>query len=48
MTGRRCSAFWGFPNLQVINRDVHAAKCVDEAKYRRGRADALRESADTL
>jgi hypothetical protein len=27
-------AFWGFPNLQVINRDVHAAKCADEAGYR--------------
>ena len=34
-------AFWGFPNLQVINRDVHAAKCADEARYRgRSRADA--------
>jgi hypothetical protein len=26
--------FWGFPNLQMINRDVHVAKCADEAKYR--------------
>jgi hypothetical protein len=37
-------AFWGLPNLQVINRDAHAAKCADEARYRgrmRGRsADA--------
>jgi hypothetical protein len=27
--------FWGFPNLQVINRDVHTAKCVIEAQDRR-------------
>ena len=27
-------AFWGFPNLQVINREVHVAKCADEATYR--------------
>jgi hypothetical protein len=27
-------AYWGFPNLQMINRDVHVAKCADEAKYR--------------
>jgi hypothetical protein len=26
--------FWGFPNLQMINRDAHVAKCADEAKYR--------------
>jgi hypothetical protein len=26
--------FWGVPNLQVINRDVHAAKCAQEASYR--------------
>jgi hypothetical protein len=26
--------FWGVPNLQVINRDVHVAKCAQEAKYR--------------
>jgi hypothetical protein len=36
-------AYWGLPNLQVINRDAHAAKCADEAKYRgrirRGGAD---------
>jgi hypothetical protein len=25
---------WGLPNLQVINRDAHAAKCAEEAKYR--------------
>ena len=27
-------SYWGAPNLQVINRDVHAAKCAGEAKYR--------------
>jgi hypothetical protein len=27
--------FWGLPNLQVINRDVHAAKCAGEARARR-------------
>ena len=26
---------WGLPNLQVINRDVHAAKCAKEARHRR-------------
>jgi len=27
-------SYWGLPNLQVINRDAHAAKCAEEAKYR--------------
>ena len=27
--------YWGLPNLQVINRDVHAAKCANEARDRR-------------
>jgi hypothetical protein len=27
--------YWGVPNLQVINREVHVAKCADEANYRR-------------
>ena len=27
--------FWGLPNLQIINRDVHAAKCAVEARDRR-------------
>jgi hypothetical protein len=27
--------YWGLPNLQVINRDVHAAKCASEAQDRR-------------
>ncbi len=26
--------FWGVPNLQVINRDAHVAKCAAEAQYR--------------
>jgi hypothetical protein len=26
--------FWGLPNLQVINRDTHAAKCATEARDR--------------
>jgi hypothetical protein len=29
-------AFWGVPNLQVINREAHAAKCLAEAQARRG------------
>jgi hypothetical protein len=28
-------AFWGLPNLQVINRDQHAEKCAAEASTRR-------------
>jgi hypothetical protein len=28
-------AFWGLSNLQVINRDVHTAKCATEARDRR-------------
>jgi hypothetical protein len=28
-------AFWGVPNLQVINRDAHAVKCAAEADDRR-------------
>jgi hypothetical protein len=27
-------AYWGVPNLQVINRDAHVAKCAREAQYR--------------
>jgi hypothetical protein len=27
-------SYWGVPNLQVINRDIHAAKCAEEARYR--------------
>ncbi len=31
--------YWGRPNLQVINRDAHVAKCADEARYRSGGAE---------
>src|SRR5262249_32143188 len=31
--------FWGIANLQVINREVHTAKCAGEASYRRTRGD---------
>ena len=27
-------SYWGVPNLQVINREAHAAKCAEEARYR--------------
>jgi hypothetical protein len=27
-------AFWGVPNLRMINREAHAAKCADEARGR--------------
>jgi hypothetical protein len=40
-------AFWGVPNLQVINRDAHAAKCAEEAGYRRG-AQTVAENAAEL
>jgi hypothetical protein len=33
--------FWGVPNLQVINREAHAAKCAREAGYRGGRQMAM-------
>jgi hypothetical protein len=33
--GPSCSNFWGMPNLQVINRDAHVAKCAVEAGGRR-------------
>jgi hypothetical protein len=35
--------YWGTPNLQVINRDVHVAKCTDEAVLR---AQRRRQSQD--
>ena len=34
-------SFWGLPNLQVINRDVHVEKCVAEASSRRRVADVV-------
>ena len=36
--------YWGLPNLQVINRDVHAAKCTAEARDRH----VLRDLASEL
>lgn len=33
--------FWGMPNLQIVNRDIHIAKSVSEAAYRRSRPSAL-------
>jgi hypothetical protein len=33
--------FWGTPNLQVINRHVHVAKCTSEAGERRHRRAAV-------
>lgn len=35
-------AFWGTPNLQVINREVHVAKCTSEAGYRSRKAGEQR------
>jgi hypothetical protein len=26
--------YWGLPNLQIINRDIHVEKCADEARGR--------------
>jgi hypothetical protein len=39
-------AFWGVPNLQVINRDAHAAKCAAEASGRSRRRADPRSSAE--
>ena len=45
-------SYWGLPNLQVINRDVHAAKCADEAKIAQpqpeGRGGGRRAGRSTL
>jgi hypothetical protein len=40
-------AYWGQPNLQVINRDIHVAKCVDETQQRaqKARAQATADAA---
>ena len=27
--------YWGLPNLEVINRDAHVAKCATGAQHRR-------------
>jgi hypothetical protein len=32
--------YWGLPNLQVINRDIHVLKCAEEAGTRSRRAGA--------
>jgi hypothetical protein len=37
--------FWGLPNLQVINRDIHALKCAGEATYR-SRRDVAADAPD--
>jgi hypothetical protein len=38
--------YWGLPNLQVINRDVHAAKCAIEARARRAARCSASETID--
>jgi hypothetical protein len=38
--------FWGVPNLQVINRDVHFGKSAEEARSRRVTADSAGRTAD--
>ncbi|NEW88846.1 hypothetical protein DU475_16465 [Rhodopseudomonas sp. WA056] len=37
--------YWGLPNLQVINREVHVAKCAAEARGRRAARVAAAEEA---
>lgn len=37
--------YWGLPNLQVINREVHVAKCATEARGRRTARVAAAEFA---
>ena len=37
--------YWGLPNLQVINRDVYAAKCATEAGDRHAARALASESA---
>ena len=39
-------AFWGVPNLQVVNRSAHAAKCAHESGERAQRR-LSQESATT-
>jgi hypothetical protein len=42
-------SYWGVPNLQVINRDVHAAKCAEEARWRgQSRTSGQRSSVPEL
>jgi len=47
----RLLSFWGLPNLQVINREAHVAKCADEARSRlrpAAKTDPLRPSVRQL
>jgi hypothetical protein len=37
--------YWGLPNLQVINRDIHTVKCATEARDRRTASDFTSEFA---
>ena len=37
--------YWGLPNLQVINREVHATKCATEARDRRAARSPASEFA---
>jgi len=37
----RLLTYWGIPNLQVIDRDAHAAKCAGEASERRSNTLAV-------
>ncbi|SEO67892.1 hypothetical protein SAMN05444123_10431 [Rhodopseudomonas pseudopalustris] len=37
--------YWGLPNLQVINREIHVAKCATEARNRRAARSATVELA---
>ena len=39
-------SFWGLPNLQVINRDVHVEKCAAEATSRRRNAVIVEAEAE--
>jgi hypothetical protein len=39
--------FWGLPNLQMINRDEHAAKCTIEARDRRAARSLESEVAES-
>jgi hypothetical protein len=38
-------AYWGLPNLQVINRDAHVRKCANEARDRSARRSRPAEVA---
>jgi hypothetical protein len=43
----RLLGYWGLPNLQVINRDAHAAKCAGEAGDRRAARLETEQSTET-